>query len=513
VAWEQALLAAGEYGKLPPNEMMHLLVGLGWIYLDGGQIHKALPLFSQAIELDPDDSLRMGWASCSAFMGASTGTRNPCATGRDLCLDSEGARRGLHRQRDTCRCAPGARQGRISWRDIKEYHSMTSHPRVAFLIRGHPSIDPGGAEVQAWMIAVELTRRGWDIHWLCEWPRTQTVPDMLQGVHLHPLPVRKEELALLNWRPVHCILHQIGAEVYYQRAALPYTGILGIPPHTPRRFVWGVAETIYCREGWKAFLRAWKRDPRHDSKRVVRGAFAVLNGLAFEAGARRAAALVAQTGEQRKYIAERWKRDAMVIRNGFTVSQLPVIKSHPPVVLWVGRFSQGKNPLAFLQLAADCIGLDASFMMVGQWVAPSESELGKKAKMYLERLPNVTYCGEKSVAETERLIGEAAIVVNTSLAQGTEGFPNVLLQSWFNRTTTVTLQVDPDRLFSKRGIGLLAGSQQGLANAVRRLLADDATRESIADGAYQFATENHSMERIATAYEGVFTEVASSGRM
>lgn len=109
VAWEQALLAAGEYGKLPPNEMMHLLVGLGWIYLDGGQIHKALPLFSQAIELDPDDSLRMGWASCSAFMGRARaqeslrdwqGSVSGYEGALEVCTDSEtlvDARQGLDR--------------------------------------------------------------------------------------------------------------------------------------------------------------------------------------------------------------------------------------------------------------------------------------------------------------------------------------------------------------------------------------------------------------------------------
>ena len=83
--------------------------------------------------------------------------------------------------------------------------------------------------------------------------------------------------------------------------------------------------------------------------------------------------------------------------------------------------------------------------------------------------------------------------MNTSLH---EGFPNTFIQAWMREVAVVSLHVDPDGVLSREGVGVHAGTEQRLAEAVRGLVTDVATRAQIVARAYKHAMHRHSMQNV-----------------
>jgi glycosyltransferase involved in cell wall biosynthesis len=209
-----------------------------------------------------------------------------------------------------------------------------------------------------------------------------------------------------------------------------------------------------------------------------------------------AAAVVAQTEEQRAALAANYGLRATVVLNGHPVPEGPFTKVDPPLVLWVGK--DWKRPAEFVEIAQRLCDLDARFVMVGS-VPP---ELG--AEIDRRRWQNVTRLGTVSPAEVNRLIAEAVAVVSTSPA---EGFPNTFIQAWMREAAVVSLSIDPDGVLSRAGMGRCSGTVDGAATDLRDLLSDEPRRRELVQHAREAALRRHSLPCVAATYEGVFEEV------
>lgn len=182
--------------------------------------------------------------------------------------------------------------------------------------------------------------------------------------------------------------------------------------------------------------------------------------------------IVAQTDAQKQLLAERFGRQAVVIRNPYAFHERTDTPVRERFVLWVGRSDPLKRPDLFAELARLCPGVQ--FVMVFN---PLQSELHSRV---LAALPaNVRVIDRLPFAEMEALFTRAALLVNTSDA---EGFPNTFLQAAAHGVPVASLRVDPDGLFSQHEAGVVAGGDVGrLAATVRELWGDPARRLALAE--------------------------------
>ena len=88
------------------------------------------------------------------------------------------------------------------------------------------------------------------------------------------------------------------------------------------------------------------------------------------------------------------------------------------------------------------------------------------------------------------LLARSHLLGNTSLH---EGFPNTFIRAWMRAVPVASLQVNPDGVLDRASVGICAGSEDELANAVRSLLQDKSHLERFGDAARRCALAQHSL--------------------
>lgn len=377
--------------------------------------------------------------------------------------------------------------------------------RICFIMLHHPAWRTYGTDVQSWTTALGFVQRGWEVHCIFEAPAgAPPTEPRLAGVRLHRLPPRKEELVLLSYPGLRRILAEIDADVYVHVGLRGYAALLGWPPSVSRRLVLYGASTFECDR--RAYIKAWQRDPRHDWKRPLRLAFAMLNGTLVNSAVRRARVILALTREEQDLIRKAWGREAVTIAQGHPVPKDEPAKASEPIVLWVANLVYLKRPLLFAELAARCQDLPARFVMVG-W--PVERSVVNALMRRVAELPNLEYLGGKCPEEANDLMAQASLLVNTS---EWEGLPNSFLQAWMRRTPTLTVSVDPDGMITRFGLGAVAGSVQGLESMVRELLQKPTVLAGMGRRARDYASREFDVDRVVDRMEELIRSRIDIGR-
>jgi glycosyltransferase involved in cell wall biosynthesis len=180
-----------------------------------------------------------------------------------------------------------------------------------------------------------------------------------------------------------------------------------------------------------------------------------------------------------------------------------IYKADPPVVLWLASVKQWKRPELFLELVDILADQPYRFVLAGRMV--DTGHYLDLIRRYERQYVNFEYRSNVAFEESNRLIGEATVFVNTSLPY--EGFPNTFIQAWLRKTPTVSLGFDPDHLIAQHGIGAVAPHIEDLAQHVMQIVSDPVARESMGVAARKFAQtafglENnfYKLENIALSY-------------
>ena len=123
---------------------------------------------------------------------------------------------------------------------------------------------------------------------------------------------------------------------------------------------------------------------------------------------------------------------------------------------------------------------------------------GEQFVEILRALPNVEYRGQVPPDEANRVIANAAFFLSTA---DEEGFPNTFLQAWSCGTPIVTLQVDPDRIIERMGLGTVSGNVEHAIRDIKALLDSPQRRDEIAARARNFVVENYSAAAVVNLFE------------
>jgi glycosyltransferase involved in cell wall biosynthesis len=152
--------------------------------------------------------------------------------------------------------------------------------------------------------------------------------------------------------------------------------------------------------------------------------------------------------------------------------------------LWVSRCQPVKRPHVFLDLVESLPGY--SFEMVcpredlGLWESVAKRAAGLGNLRFIEKVP---------YHEIQSRYDAARVFINTS---EWEGWPNSFIQAGLGRTALLSLDVNPDGIFERFGLGCFAaGDFDKLKADARAMMSDAAGLARMQEGCARFVAEMH----------------------
>jgi glycosyltransferase involved in cell wall biosynthesis len=217
-----------------------------------------------------------------------------------------------------------------------------------------------------------------------------------------------------------------------------------------------------------------------------------LRGGLFEWGVARCDLRFAMTERQRELFAQRGWSCAMY-RNLILPRSFPNAGVKEVDFLWVSRCQPVKRPHVFLDLVEALP--EFSFEMVcpredvGLWEDVAARAAGMQNLRFVEKVP---------YHEIQAHYDAARVFVNTS---EWEGWPNSFIQAGLGGAALLSLDVNPDGIFERFGLGRFAGGDfEKLKSEARGMMGDAAELERMQAGCARFVAEMHDNAKETEAF-------------
>jgi len=339
----------------------------------------------------------------------------------------------------------------------------------------------GGSEIQAYLAAQELLRRGWEVYYIRENNQYYGKVKKIDGIFVYSLHKRHTKLKWLNSRSLFRVMDDIRADYWYCRGTVSY-----IYP------VWRNSSKVGGKILWAC------SSDRFLSKRIIRelNKESLLRRIAsridrslFQKCIREIDLIILQNNEQKRLLKKNFGLDGKIIYN--ICPTIPVIdKKREPLVLWVGRLKYNKHPEIFIEVVKGLKEKPYRFLAVGR-----DAEGLGFAEKYSEiekHVPTFNYMGELEKREVFRLFERAKLLVNTS---DYEGFPSTFIEAWMHGVPVVSLNVDPDKMIQKNGLGKVSGNMIQFVRDIEQLMEDQKLWDEISHRCRRFAEENFDVKK------------------
>jgi glycosyltransferase involved in cell wall biosynthesis len=347
----------------------------------------------------------------------------------------------------------------------------------------------GGAEFQISLLTAALHAAGrFEVYYLARHIEPAIRPQSYTIVRIGRSGKVPALGYVTDFIPLYRALSEIEPQVIYQRVAGGYTGICAFYARRHRsRMIWHVAHDTDVTP-----------QTLDSGRNVVRRR---LEKCSVEYAIRRADRIVVQTRDQDELLFRHYGRRAdAVICNFHPEPAERSDKSGPATVVWISNFKLWKRPEVFVRLAQALQNLPGvRFLMFGEApTGPGAPPWCTALMQSVAATPNLEYMGRRSQDEINQYLARASIFVNTSEH---EGFPNTFVQAWLRDAVVVSLSVNPDRVLDTKRMGIHAGTEVALVQAVRDLLSDPAARVAYAERAREYARAMHSITNIGKLTE------------
>jgi glycosyltransferase involved in cell wall biosynthesis len=354
--------------------------------------------------------------------------------------------------------------------------------RFCFVLGGYFEQVIGGAEYQAYLLARRLVEVGYEVHYIYadigrEFVRT--LPIILHPIRWNRGGSRLPRYTYMSQIPaVLRTLREVDPDVVYHRCASAYT--------------WAV--THYGQKAGKCVIwhiaHQWDVMPMPLSwSNLVSGRClekALING-----GIRRADIIVAQAKYQAELLSRHYGLEVSdIIPNVHPMPATVGEKEEGVVnVLWAANLKPAKRPMAYIELARALQHLErVRFFMVGKG---QNSKLAEAVRDCARELPNLRLLGGVTQDEVNALMERAHIFINTSSA---EGFPNTFIQAWLRKVPVISLEVDPDGVLTREGVGIRSGTMAQVVEDCAALSKDPDRRRAMGNRAREYAERTFQVE-------------------
>lgn len=337
----------------------------------------------------------------------------------------------------------------------------------------------GGSELQMYLLANELVRRGHEVHFIV-FGKTNDHFEEINGVNLH-IPYYNKKIGWTHLFPKNFfkymfLLKKINADIYIQRVG-PFTTQL--IKFLNKIFVFSVSDNDSVSSNLKI-----------KSICDIKNLLHILN-------LRMSNCVVCQTEYQKELLNKNLSKKGKVIKNIYTPSK-SVANEKKKQIIWVGRIIRIKSPETYLKLANSLP--QYNFKMIGGTSYGDEQyfeEIKKKAK----KIENLEFISNVPHDEIYKYYSEASIFINTS---SSEGFPNTFLESWANYTPIVSLNFDPDNIISKHHLGFSSKNFDQLKEYTQKLMENDYLIKKMGISGFNYVRQEHDIHKIGREYEKLF---------
>ena len=173
-------------------------------------------------------------------------------------------------------------------------------------------------------------------------------------------------------------------------------------------------------------------------------------------------------------------------------------------VAWVAMLRQHKRPDVLIEIARK---LPAIRFVVcgGAQTLMSAPHYSERLISELRKTANIEYLGQVPPDKAQQLIAEAALLLSTS---DTEGFPNTFVQAWSSGTPVVSLNIDPDQIIARRGLGVVTRGIDRTVAEIENLTNSPERRQEIADRARKHVVESYNAATVVRLFENALSAVS-----
>ena len=330
----------------------------------------------------------------------------------------------------------------------------------------------GGAELQSWLIANELSKN-FDVHFIVK--AKKSGEEIKKEIKVHKIEYKHPIIGHIK---ILKKMHDIKANIYYQRTGGVATIITSMFCFlTGKKFVFHIAGDYQLDVGYP-----------YGKNRFIR--------WLYRLAIKKAEVIFVQNNIQRKKL-KKFGRNGIVIKN--LVNTDVNSSEKEDFVLWVGNISNIKSPLTYISLAKELP--QHKFLMIGN---PADRELSEKVKKEAETTPNLEFLGFKPYIETDEYFKKAKVFVNTSKL---EGFPNTFLQAWRYKTPVVSLNVDPDEIICNYELGFHSKTLDAMKRDVSHLMESIELNQRLGNNGKKYVKEKHDIKKVGKKLVKIFMEI------
>jgi glycosyltransferase involved in cell wall biosynthesis len=374
---------------------------------------------------------------------------------------------------------------------------MMPRRKKLLLISQYFPVSTGGAEQQVYGLAQYL-QATMDIHYLCISDREIETRD--PGMTISTIPHRKRLHRILglcyvlDYSRVWNAIQRIAPDIIYTQGATAYLGIAArYARSSPCSLVWHIASA----RGVQPFTRRSFRTLLFD----------YIDKKMIEYGIQHADYIVGQAQYEENLLWRNYGRTCdLIVGNWHPEPTVPCTKKSQPKVVWIANIKPLKKPEVFVDLAARLQTITgAEFIMIGR---PAAARYQRCLEARIAKVRGLTYRGEQTHEEINRVLAESHVLVNTSEY---EGFPNTFIQAWLHEVPVVSLYVDPDDVLTRQGLGFRSGSLDKLVQDTRRLIEDSDLRMRIGARAKAYALAHHSLTKNLDQMAEFFARISNAG--
>jgi glycosyltransferase involved in cell wall biosynthesis len=282
-------------------------------------------------------------------------------------------------------------------------------------------------------------------------------------------------------------LRRAKAEVYFQEGAGYETLLVAIFCRLARKhFVYRVPSRVECTD---EFLQLWP-----------------IMGRAFRIGLKMADAIVTQDEDEVELLEKNLGLASTAVYSTTPIPEaaklLPISKRKH--VLWVGRLVAMKHPEILLRIAERYP--EETFVLNGP-AAPNNKAFNEQISLQAARLPNLHFYQGMPRTELEEMYRNAKLFINTS---DFEGFPITFIEAGKYGIPILTLNVDPDGIFSKRYFGECAnGDVDVLLANVGSWLQDIQKRDEAGRAFREYVEKTNDIKKNIYAYVSLFNQLGT----
>lgn len=352
--------------------------------------------------------------------------------------------------------------------------------KIAILYPAHYEQSNGGAELQISYFVKAAVNAGHEVHYVYE-DKKKLIQNEL-GLVLHPINKIKDiKCCGKGWfryrKSINKVLKSVMPDVVYTRLGSSWIDIAA----------------QYAQKYNKRHIHALASD-KDVSRKVLSSLFPFftpIESFYVNRGLKHVNLALAQNAYQEKVFQKRFRKPCVLVDQMTPLLDEALIKKNNDVVivLWIGNFKKVKRPELFVELAKKMNAYShlVKMEMYGRLPADYNALLDE-----INKIPWLEYKGEVPTDVILTRLSQSHLLVNTSLY---EGFSNTFVQAWMRKVPVISMGSNPNCVFDNYNVGLYVPKEKELVSAISNLIEHQEVLEKMAEDAYCYAIEHHSLEK------------------